>query len=213
MSRAIRTGRTERRSGACRGRRSAPTERGFTLLEVLVALAIFAAASLIAYSGLNAVVSIKGSLDREMRFWRELGQVFDRLDVDLLQIVPHALRDEQGGGLAPLLGSSADNDAAFRIELSRFDEDRTPIHASYRCDDGRISLRLEMINGRSAGAPTAPVHVLLQDVEHCAVAFLGANNAWSSAWPGSETSVKPRAVRIRLVLAGRGQFERLYYLP
>ncbi len=189
------------------------TERGFTLLEVLVALVIFATASLIAYSGLNAVVSIKGSLDREMRFWRELGQVFDRLDVDLLQIVPHAFRNDQGNTLPPLLGDSANNDSAFSIELSRYDEDRTPIHASYRCDNGRISLRLETINGRPAGAPPAPVHVLLQDVERCAVAFLNVDNVWSTAWTGKETSAKPRAVRIRLTLAGRGQFERLYYLP
>lgn len=210
MSRATRAERRSRGIGACP---SGETQRGFTLLEVLVALAVFAAASSIAYSGLNAVVSIKGALDREMRFWRELGQVFDRLDVDLLQIVPHAFRNEQGVVLSPVLGSSANDDSAFALELSRYDEDRVPIRASYRCDGGRVSLRLEKINGRSAGAPSVPVHVLLQDVERCAVAFLNVDNAWSSVWTGKETSAKPRAIRIRLTLAGRGQFERLYYLP
>ena len=41
---------------------------GFTLIEILVALAVFAIASLIAYRGLDAVASTKGALDREIRF-------------------------------------------------------------------------------------------------------------------------------------------------
>jgi prepilin-type N-terminal cleavage/methylation domain-containing protein len=38
--------------------RTRRAEGGFTLLEILVALAVFAIASVIAYSGLNAVVSV-----------------------------------------------------------------------------------------------------------------------------------------------------------
>ena len=90
MSRASRT-RTARQSSGLSDRRGAV--RGFTLLEILVALAIFALASVIAYGGLDSVTSTKSALDWEIRFWRELGLVFDRMEADFLQSVPHPLRD------------------------------------------------------------------------------------------------------------------------
>ena len=190
----------------------APAGRGFTLIEVLVALVIFAIASVIAYSGLHAVASVKGSLDREIRFWRELGQVFDRMEMDLLQILPHRARAADGRLLAPLQGSRGEEDGGdgFVVELSRHDEERTPLRVAYQCAQGVLTLRLYPINGPQA---SAPVHTLLRDVERCDLAYLGSDLSWLAAWPGGETAIKPRAIRVRLTLAGRGQFERLYYLP
>jgi general secretion pathway protein J len=223
MSRASRTERASRRTS---WRTSQAFQAGFTLLEILVALVIFASASMIAYSGLNAVISVKGSLDREIRFWRQLGQVFERIEMDFVQILPHLFSTGNGEIYPPLLGS-AQNDSAFSVELSRYDEDRTPLRASYRCGDGLLTLSLQAINSRLAVSPSpaAPPHTLLQNVESCDLAFLGADNSWLSSWPGNvsgsasgsasagETAIKPRAIRLRLTLAGRGQFERLYYLP
>ncbi|MFZ4538642.1 type II secretion system protein GspJ [Propionivibrio sp.] len=131
--------------------------------------------------------------------------------MDFVQISPQLFRTQKGEIYPPLQGSSTD-DAGFFIDLSRYDEDRTPVHARYRCEHGALNLRLEPINGKPTVAGM-PVHSLLQSVEECSVAYLGADNTWFSAWPGEQAALKPRAIRIRLTLAGRGQFERLYYLP
>ena len=69
------------------------------------------------------------------------------------------------------------------------------------------------VTGGATSASPPPVYNLLQDVEQCDAAYLGGNNSWLSAWPEGPLALKPRAIRIRLSLAGRGQFERLYYLP
>jgi general secretion pathway protein J len=196
--------------------RTERVEGGFSLLELLVALAIFALASLIAYSGLNAVTSAKRALDQEIRFWRELGQVFDRMDMDFVQIVPHVLRSDDGQLHPPLRGSRVD-DAGFFIELARFDGERTPVQAVYRCDHGVLRLSLEPINGRrrvpTAATAEEPIPDLLQNVESCQADYLDTDNTWGSAWPGDQTAPKPRAIRIGLTLAGRGKFERIYNLP
>ena len=52
--------------------------RGFTLLEILVALIIFAVVTLIAYRGLDQVAQVKLRLDHEAAYWRETNLVFDR---------------------------------------------------------------------------------------------------------------------------------------
>ena len=196
--------------------RTERSQRGFTLLEILVALAIFALASAIAYSGLNAVASTKSSLDKEIRFWRELGQVFDRMEIDFTQTVPHLLRADNGE-LSPPLRAGSTETGGFFIELARADVERSPVHVVYRCDRGVLSLRVEPINASpsqsAALATAAPAYPLLDNVDDCEAALLDVNNSWRPLWPEEQTQVRPRAIRIRLTLAGRGKFERVYYLP
>ena len=70
--------------------------RGFTLLEVLIAIAVFAVVAALAYRGLDQVATNKAHLDQEMRFWRELGLVMDRMEADFVQVVPQSKIDAEG---------------------------------------------------------------------------------------------------------------------
>ena len=190
-------------------------QAGFSLIEVLVALAVFAIASVIAYRGLDAVASTKSALDLEIRFWRELGLVFDRMEVDVGQSVPHPIQAAPTTLIAPIRGGSA-ADNGFILELARQDGNRPPVHVHYRCDQGALWLTLAPLNAlalpmESTSGPQTTL--LLRSIAHCEMAFLNSANAWLSDWPGEQTTIRPRAIRVRLTLSGRGQFERLFYLP
>jgi general secretion pathway protein J len=206
------------------------SEGGFTLLEILVALTIFALASVIAYSGLSSVASTKSALDKEIRFWRELGLVFDRMEADFLQDVPHPLRDGPELLQAPLRGgkvggTTGGNNArgdsgwnsGFFIELIRHDENRAQVRVRYLCERGHLTLRVSPLNQfgevRGNAAPWAIDTPLLQAVDRCETAFLDASNAWLAEWPGSQKLARPQAIRISLTLAGHGAFERIFHLP
>ena len=147
--------------------------------------------------------------------------VFDRLDADLLQIAPHPLPDGPST-LAPPFRAASAGDNGFYIELARHDRERSPVRVLYRCERGELTLRLTPVNtlavreeaGTAAAVPgTLPTQRLLHDIEHCDAAFLNAANAWLNSWPGDQSLLKPRAVRIRLTLRGLGRFERIYALP
>ena len=58
-----------------------------------------------------------------------------------------------------------------------------------------------------------PILDLLRGVEGCETAFLSGANAWLAEWPGDQSLARPRAIRIRLALAGYGRFERVFPLP
>jgi general secretion pathway protein J len=204
---------------------TAPGEGGFTLLEILVALAIFVLASVIAYRGLDSVTSTKSALDKEIRFWRELGLVFDRMEADFLQSVPRPLRDAPELLSTPLRGGNIGNEGesrGFFIELIRQDENRAQVRVFYLCQQQRLMLRVSAMSLSGAGPPgvaqgeAVPGSIdtlLLQAVEACDTAFLGTANAWLEEWPGDQALARPRAIRIRLALAGQGAFERVFHMP
>lgn len=194
---------------------------GFTLVEVLVALAIFALTTMIAYAGLNRVVSTKAALEREMDFWGDLGLVFDRIEADFLQSLPQPL-DDGGGHLGPPLrggrlmgyGEAADG---FFIELMRQDAERGAVRVRYHCAGPTFALQVSPVHhlpNTSADRAGEPINtVLLGGVEHCQVAFLNAANHWQDSWPGDQALARPRGVRLRLTLVGQGNFERIFALP
>lgn len=195
--------------------------RGFTLLEILVALAIFALASLIAYRGLDAVASTKSALEKDIRFWRELSLVFERMEADFQQSLPQPLRDTPETLLPPMQGGNFGDDdggtGSFFIDLVRQDENRAPLRVRYLCERGKLTLRVTAANFPAATGGDAEGRIvetpLLNSVEHCDVSFLSAANAWLNVWPGDQALARPRAIRVYLTLAGYGRFERIFHIP
>ncbi len=76
--------------------------RGFTLLEVLVAMAIFAIMSVVAYGGLRAVLTADRVTQVHAQRLADLQVTLSVLERDLAQVVSVAVRDEFGDRLPPL---------------------------------------------------------------------------------------------------------------
>lgn len=78
------------------------TTRGFTLLEMLIAMAVFAIMSVVAYGGLRAVLTADQVTQVHAQRLADLQVTLSVLERDLAQVVEVAVRDEFGDRLPPL---------------------------------------------------------------------------------------------------------------
>ena len=83
--------------------------RGFTLLEVLIAVAVVAVIAVLGYRAIAALADSESRLSAEATRWRALDLFFARLEGDLRQAVPRSARLAETREAA-WLGTIADAD-------------------------------------------------------------------------------------------------------
>lgn len=198
--------------------------RGFTLLELLVALAVFAIMATAAYSGLRNVLFTRAAVEEQSRRLAAVQLAVFRLGQDIEQAVPRGIRDEYGESQAALLGGELADD---RLTLTRAGWDNplgqpraTLQRVAYRLRDGRL-WRLHWGVLDRGGLLEPRETLLLERVREFRVRFLDRDD-WRDDWPppaSDEAGAKkdpdalPRAVEIGLTLEDWGEITRLLPLP
>lgn len=198
-------------------RGSAP--RGFTLVELLVALAIFAILSAFAYRGLDAMLRSREALQEESRKWRDVTVFIGRLERDLGAVLPRTAMGASGTALAAV--SSALELPASREGLA-LTRSGTPLQENALAAPQRIAYRftesrIERLSwaGVDAAPRDEPIVVpVLAPAGGLAFRFLDAGGEWRTTWglPGSNDAL-PAAVEATLQLASGERIVRLVDLP
>jgi len=153
------------------------TQRGFTLVEVLVALSITAFVSVIAYTSLSSVMTGVEAMRDSTRRTYELNRAMMILSRDFSEFVARPVRDEFGDVEYPIVGGPA---ARFMLSLTRSGWHNPNSHP--RSNLQRINYRLEneglwrdSYSVLDRAGDTEPQTVLLLDgVEYMELAFLGS---------------------------------------
>jgi general secretion pathway protein J len=190
-------------------------QRAFTLVEVLVALAILALTMTLAYRATAALADGEQRLAAETNRWRALDAALVRLEADLRQAVPRAGRS--GDGRFPPFAGVADDAGNGVVAWSRAGAEYAAEpgiagqRIGYRLAAGRLEVLYwpELDNVESA-QPAA--YALAEDVAAFGVSYLATDGRWIAAWPAFGEPDIPRAVRVRLVLAGGETVERWFAL-
>ena len=90
---------------------------GFTLLELLVAVAIFAVVAVAAYSGLSVVLGSNAKLDEHSQALGQLQLCLQLMQRDLLQASPGSARNQYGDSELPFVSGPAP-DGLFSLTRS-----------------------------------------------------------------------------------------------
>jgi general secretion pathway protein J len=205
------------------------------LIEVLIALAITAFVSAIAYSSLSAALQAVESTRAVALRTYEVDRAWMIISRDLRQFVARPVRDEFGQMEPALVGGSA---ARFALSFTRAgwhnpnDNPRSNLQrVNYRLEDGALWRDAYAVLDRAPD--TEPQQVkLLDGVDYLELVFLGSldevrsdsdeirleTRNWRDSWVADTGAPDadfppPVALQLKLQLQDWGEMSRLYALP
>ncbi|MCK4839084.1 MAG: type II secretion system minor pseudopilin GspJ, partial [Desulfobulbaceae bacterium] len=195
--------------------------RGFTLLELLVALTIFALISVALFGSLTSMIETKQHLEADSNKLRELQTAFRIIGRDIEQAIARPVRAPYQEPLKPLVWT----EHPANLELTTNGR-RNPVmmkrsslqRVAYRLEDDLFIKDTWPVLDRAIDSEPFS-QVLLRDVESFEVSFVGANgpwhpvnNAFGASPPASVQNDLPKAVKIILYLKNWGRIDRLFVI-
>lgn len=195
-------------------------QRGFTLVEMLVALTIFALMSVLSFRGLTSVMQTREHLTEDNRRWRDLALTLGQIEQDMSMVVNRPVRDSGDLPLPALVGNPqalGANDV--QLGFSRMGMAwQTGVLADvqrhgYRLSNGVIEqLVWPVLDQAPRSEPV--VHALLERVNRFELRYLDGKGNWQPRWPVPGTGAGlPTALEVVVELDGGASVTRVFALP
>ena len=193
---------------------------GFTLLELLVSLSIFALIGVMAYGGLQSVMIQQSRTGEASQRLADLQKAYRIMRRDLEQIVVRKIRNEFGDTVDELVGGRGftgvefsraghPNPAGFlRSDLQR---------VAYVPDQDTLLRQTWRVLDRAQDSKPDE-QVLVENISRFSMRFLNAANEWLESWPpplgvSATTEGLPQAVEVELELDNFGVINWIFRLP
>lgn len=192
-------------------------QRGFTLLEVIVAVAIFAVVSLMAYSGLELLLRSQRGLDTAAERQRTIDLAVLRLERDLRQAYARPVRGPYGDAQAAMIGSQTRAEwSVLDLQGARDGVREQGTRVSYAVQDGALWRAQDPVLDRTP-RDSARKRLLLDQVERISWRYWIAGKQRLDQWPPrtgiSAPERLPRAIEVTLKLKDVGDIVRIIELP
>lgn len=192
---------------------------GFTLLEMLIALAIFSLLAIMSYGGLRTVMAQQEQTEAAAERLSALQKTYLIMQRDIEQFVPRPIRDEYGDTQPALTGGET-------LQFTRggwynpLNYPRSSLQrVGYARDDQQLVRYVWRVLDRAQDSEplTEP---LLEDVDEMRIRYLAGNNEWLEQWPPVQvvsapqvSADLPRAIEVTLEHEYYGPLVWLFQLP
>lgn len=185
------------------------TERGFTLVEVMIALMIFGMIAAAGVALLSFSVRAQAATGARLDQVAAIARLSSALSADLAQAADRPARDADGTLRPAFVGENASMQFT-RAGWSNLDDESRPTlqKVAWRLTDGVIERQgWPMIDG---AAPLAPA-VMLDRVRSVALRYR-VDGAWLDRWQGDPQAALPQAVELRIVRDDGVAIRELFYV-
>lgn len=191
---------------------------GFTLLELLIAITIFAVIGAMALGGYNQLLSQRERADVSMARIRATQLAVTRIAQDFEQLEPRPVRDPTAQTQRAAL--MIDTSGTYVIEFTRAGwsnpagvQRPTLQRVAYRLQDGKLYRDYWTVLDRTLNSMPLEVN-LLDKVTAFKLRFMDQNRQWQTIWPtaGAGAAVArnlPLAVEFTLQLEDWGEIKRV----
>jgi general secretion pathway protein J len=198
-------------------------QRGFTLLEILVATVILAVMGVMAYRGIAEARVAVGNAEGHLERLRAVQRTMQVVATDFRTLSRRPVREPIGDGYRATL--LRDPNSASLVELSHAGWPNgaglprgTTQRVTYRLEEGKLVR--EHGNVLDPTLATPPVkRELLDRVRSVEIRYLTSSREWIAEWPqfGNTADLgfftRPLAVEVTLVLEDYGEIRRLVEVP
>lgn len=207
-------------------------QRGFTLVELLIAIAVFAVMAGIAYSGLSSVINSRETINAALDRSKHLQMALWRIQQDIEQTVDRPVRNRYGDREPAVYGSPTLGLYVTRAGWANpLGEPRSTLQRVHYQLDGDRHLERAYFRVLDQAQDSEPVVTdLLDGVTAVEWRYLDSNNQWQDRWPpdtGNGTSTDrrtpgltsddqasaaplPKAIELRLDTESRGRLRLLF---
>ncbi|MDX1509660.1 MAG: type II secretion system minor pseudopilin GspJ, partial [Woeseiaceae bacterium] len=194
--------------------------RGFTLLEVVVSVAIFAILSVLAYRSLAGTFENIDRLNDRMQRIQAVQRSMRIIGRDFMQAAPRPVRDPFNEAYVPSVFTSLSSDFALQITRGGWSNPAglprsTQQRVAYRIEeDALVRYNWLVLDPTLANEPVATV--LLENVESVFFRYRTSAGDWLEQWPPENVAgptawrMRPQAVEVIFVLPDEGEISRFF---
>lgn len=210
-------------------------EAGFTLVEMLVAIAIFGVLAAAGYRVLDTVLVTRERVTQDYRQWRDVARAVAWMERDFAAAQARPVRGPADQVLAPVLGVETAQPGQPVITFTRSGSidasgfAKPPRRIGYRVRDGALE-RLAWPDLDQARQTHPSVTVVLRGVSTLTLRYRDVAGTWRTQWPvsvqsgpdgkaahvvrtGSVDATLPNGIDVTIQLAAGGRIQRLLPLP
>lgn len=192
---------------------------GFSLLEVLVATAIFSIVAVVAWSGVVALIGARETLAAQGDRLRAVQLAVGGLERDLAYAIARPARGPGGITLPAMAGDTVGIELSHVGFPTALDPHGGRVRRSaWRYAEGRLArLRHPTLDRADFGARAEP-EVMLDGLGAFRLRYLDRRGEWSPVWPprlgpDARPDALPRAVEFTLEVEGLGTIRRVALPP
>jgi general secretion pathway protein J len=180
--------------------------QGFTLVEMLIALAIFGMITAAGVALLTLTVRAQETSNRLLDEVGALRRLDALLTADLALAAPRVSRDRDGRVRPAFIGGAGDGELLLALVRRGGDEGAIQ-RVEYRWRGGRLErFAFAQVDGQSR----AIIVPLLAGVSQISLRYRDPEGAWSETWSASDRSRMPRAIELVSTSDDHGVVRQLF---